>query len=761
MLAAARAALRISTFLVPISACLTSAAAVAAPLSWTGAVDSNWNNAGNWSAVSVPSSLNSVIIDGGNFPAEILAGSSAATSDLTVGLDSDGTLTVLGKLQSSSASIGSQAAAHGTFDLTGAAADWQNGGSLLVGDQGSGAFTISAGGQYQGGGPAYIGSAAGSSGSITVSGQSSFTLSGGQSLFVGYDGQGSFDLMGGATASTGDATLGYGVGSSGSISVSGSGTSWLIDGVLVVGQDGTGTMVVATGATVSNSNATIGLASGGSGSSLAISGLGSQWTTSGLLTIGSSGTGTLSIYSGAAVSSSSAIIGRFASGSVTVGGTGSLWDTGALLVGGDSTDADSSGANGRLDISTGGAVTSSSVVVADGKNSVGTVTVDGAGSHWDINADLTVGNEGSGSLTISGSASAKAETATLGKEASSSGTLIVVGNGSHFDMSGELQDGAAGSGSVQVLAGAALSTGNAALGTDAGGNGHALVSGAGSHWAIDGELDAGSSNGGTGSLAVSSQGSLTSQSASIGKAAGATGAVTVTGTGSDWTNQGNLTVGDAGSGTLDVIQGGTVNTANATIGNAAGSSGAVTVTGEGSVLSVDNKLTVGNAGDTSLTLSGGSTLSASSLTIAAEAGSTASVNIGSALGQTATGAATLDVDAIHAGGGNAERVTFNGAYNISPAISPDGQWLAYISRVGGAFKLHVMDLRSGSVTALTDSSADESPSFAPNSRLILYATQQQGREALMTTTLDGKIKARLAGQGGDIREPDWGPFQKQ
>ena len=39
--------------------------------------------------------------------------------------------------------------------------------------------------------------------------------------------------------------------------------------------------------------------------------------------------------------------------------------------------------------------------------------------------------------------------------------------------------------------------------------------------------------------------------------------------------------------------------------------------------------------------------------------------------------------------------------------------------------------------------------------------QLQGREALMTTTLDGKIKARLAGQAGDIREPDWGPFQKQ
>ena len=112
-------------------------------------------------------------------------------------------------------------------------------------------------------------------------------------------------------------------------------------------------------------------------------------------------------------------------------------------------------------------------------------------------------------------------------------------------------------------------------------------------------------------------------------------------------------------------------------------------------------------------------------------------------------------------GGNAERVTFTGSYNISPAISPDGRWLAYISRVNGAFKLHVMELASGTTTAITDSGTDESPSFAPNSRLIVYATQNQGREALMTTTLDGKLKARLAGQGGDIREPDWGPFQKQ
>jgi TolB protein len=111
-------------------------------------------------------------------------------------------------------------------------------------------------------------------------------------------------------------------------------------------------------------------------------------------------------------------------------------------------------------------------------------------------------------------------------------------------------------------------------------------------------------------------------------------------------------------------------------------------------------------------------------------------------------------------GGNAERITFSGNYNISPAVSPDGKWLAYISRVSGAFKLHVMDLASGTAVAITDTTADESPSFSPNSRMVIYATLMQGKEALMTASLDGRIKARLAGQSGDIREPDWGPAQK-
>jgi TolB protein len=112
-----------------------------------------------------------------------------------------------------------------------------------------------------------------------------------------------------------------------------------------------------------------------------------------------------------------------------------------------------------------------------------------------------------------------------------------------------------------------------------------------------------------------------------------------------------------------------------------------------------------------------------------------------------------------AAGSAVERVTFGGSYNISPALSPDGRWLTFISRVGGQFKVQVMNLSTGQTSAITDTTADERPSFAPNSKLIVYATVFQGREALMTTTLDGKIKAKLSGQSGDIREPAWGPYR--
>lgn len=109
-------------------------------------------------------------------------------------------------------------------------------------------------------------------------------------------------------------------------------------------------------------------------------------------------------------------------------------------------------------------------------------------------------------------------------------------------------------------------------------------------------------------------------------------------------------------------------------------------------------------------------------------------------------------------GGAAQRVTFAGSYNISPDISPDGRWLAYVSQVGSAFKVHVMELATGTVRGLSDTTDDESPSFAPNSKWLVYATRQRGRDVLVTTTLDGSVKATLDTDRSDIREPVWGPY---
>jgi TolB protein len=110
--------------------------------------------------------------------------------------------------------------------------------------------------------------------------------------------------------------------------------------------------------------------------------------------------------------------------------------------------------------------------------------------------------------------------------------------------------------------------------------------------------------------------------------------------------------------------------------------------------------------------------------------------------------------------GQAQRVTFTGNYNTSPRVSPDGKQIAYISRVGGGFKLYLLDLASGTATGLTDTTNDESPSFAANGQYILYATQVSGRGVLAAVSTDGRTRQVLSLQGGSVREPSWGPFMQ-
>ena len=113
---------------------------------------------------------------------------------------------------------------------------------------------------------------------------------------------------------------------------------------------------------------------------------------------------------------------------------------------------------------------------------------------------------------------------------------------------------------------------------------------------------------------------------------------------------------------------------------------------------------------------------------------------------------------ISASGGDARRVSFEGAYNATARHSPDGKSLTLIQRAGGRFHVAVLDLASGQLQVLTDTPQDESPSFAPNGKMILYATVSGGRGVLYAVSSDGRVKQRLSLSGGNVREPAWGPL---
>jgi TolB protein len=111
-------------------------------------------------------------------------------------------------------------------------------------------------------------------------------------------------------------------------------------------------------------------------------------------------------------------------------------------------------------------------------------------------------------------------------------------------------------------------------------------------------------------------------------------------------------------------------------------------------------------------------------------------------------------------GGKAERISFEGSYNARPRLSPDGSKLAMVHLNRGNYRIAVMDLKRKDLLVLSAGRQDESPSFAPNSDTLIYATRQSRNGVLESVTADGLIRQRLASGQGDVREPVWSPFQR-
>jgi TolB protein len=106
-------------------------------------------------------------------------------------------------------------------------------------------------------------------------------------------------------------------------------------------------------------------------------------------------------------------------------------------------------------------------------------------------------------------------------------------------------------------------------------------------------------------------------------------------------------------------------------------------------------------------------------------------------------------------------VTFQGTYNASATVSFDGKKLATAQGAGNTYRIAMMDSTLGSPrwSLLSPGNLDESPSFAPNASMLLYAAREGGRGVLYAVSADARVRQRLAMSGGDVREAAWGPYR--
>lgn len=580
----------------------------------------------------------------------------ALNGELTVGEGTNGTLTISdgGFILGSGTSIGQLASGTGIATVTGARSIWDNrGDDLFIGDAGHGRLTVLDGAGVSGR-SGFVGRAAGSVGSVSVSGtgsrwnMSSVTL-------VGEAGDGKLLIEKGGLVTSDDAGVigSLGVGR-GSVVVTGAGSQWINGGPLTIGRDGNGNLTIGDGGKVSNSRGTVG--EYGTGEVL-IAGADSMWTGTGPLTVGEFGKGTITVAAGGTLTSADTLIGKQsgALGAVSISGSGSTW----AVSSGDDIEIGVSG-TGTLSITDGGKVGSGLVGrIAKNAGSIGSVLVSGAGSLWGMTV-IAVGDEGTGTMLVENGGKVTSQIASIGDSGPGKGVAVIRGAGSTWTNTGPdlFLVGYEADGAVTVTAAGTLVTGDAKIGSEASGVGKVFVTGAGSTWAMTlaDDVDIGTS--GSGSLVVGDGGKVAGGFIGrIAKNAGSTGSVLVSGINSLWSME-LIAVGDEGNGTLIVENGGTVVSGFASIGDSGPGKGLAIVRGAGSTWTsrdVADSIYVAYEADGTLTVAeGGKVVSgegAGEIKIAVKGSARGTLNIGSGLGETPVAPGTIAAKTVSFGAG--------------------------------------------------------------------------------------------------------------
>jgi outer membrane autotransporter protein len=240
---------------------------------WTGAISSNWFLAGNWVG-GIPRQTIDANINTVTPKVTMLSDPGALARNLTVGANGTGMLTVQngGTLADSFGTIGNLAGGVGTVTVTGPGSSWSNAGSIVVGGQGTGTLIIQDGATAQDGvssGGGSIGLSAGSTGTVIVTGPGSSWINGPSGgLNIGSFGTGTLTIANGGKVI--DITplvsnIGNGAGSHGTVTVTGPGSLWSDIAGINIGSQGTGTLTIADSGKVIAPTVTIATNAGSTG----------------------------------------------------------------------------------------------------------------------------------------------------------------------------------------------------------------------------------------------------------------------------------------------------------------------------------------------------------------------------------------------------------------------------------------------------------------------------------------------------------------
>jgi TolB protein len=107
-----------------------------------------------------------------------------------------------------------------------------------------------------------------------------------------------------------------------------------------------------------------------------------------------------------------------------------------------------------------------------------------------------------------------------------------------------------------------------------------------------------------------------------------------------------------------------------------------------------------------------------------------------------------------ASGGDQQRISFGSGRYTTPVWSPDGKLIAFTKQEGGQFHIGVMAPDGSGERLLTSSYLDEGPTWAPNSRTIMFSRDSGSGSRLWSVDVSGGL-LQPAAYGLPASDPAW------